>query len=160
LAPCRRRYASFHLMGNRKLPLDGIRPSSAQHSLARRLRVTGYQPPSFLKYLPIGPPERALGNEASLLQPSSPERPSRQGEPRRAAESVGPARAIHFSRRQLIAGAAVLSASFSGRRVKGAEPEMRYDFARPLDGWETVSGTWTIEDVPGAASGGKALVHA
>ena len=36
---------------------------------------------------------------------------------------------------------------------------MRYDFTRPLDGWETVSGTWAIEDIPGASQGGKALVQ-
>ena len=36
---------------------------------------------------------------------------------------------------------------------------MRCDFTRPLDGWETVSGSWQVEDVPGASQGSKALVQ-
>ncbi len=36
---------------------------------------------------------------------------------------------------------------------------MRYDFTRPLEGWETISGTWKVEDVPGVSQGGKALVQ-
>jgi len=43
-------------------------------------------------------------------------------------------------------------------RAMAAEPEVRYDFTRPLEGWETVTGKWGIEDVPGA-SNGKALVQ-
>jgi hypothetical protein len=39
-----------------------------------------------------------------------------------------------------------------------AESEVRYDFTRPLDNWETVTGKWGVDDVPGA-SGGKALVQ-
>jgi len=58
-----------------------------------------------------------------------------------------------------IAGAAAFCVSVFGPPVKGAEPEMRYDFIQPLDGCETVSGTWVIEDVPGASQGGKALVQ-
>jgi hypothetical protein len=80
--------------------------------------------------------------------------------PHAKAAIVGTAKAVdYFSRRQLIAGAAAFCVSMSGRPAKGAEPEMRYDFTRPLDGWETVSGTWGIEDVPGASQGGKALVQ-
>jgi 3-keto-disaccharide hydrolase len=69
------------------------------------------------------------------------------------------ARAADLSRRQLIGAAAVLCASMSGRQAEGAEPVIRYDFTRTLDGWETVSGTWAIEDMPGASQGGKALVQ-
>lgn len=72
---------------------------------------------------------------------------------------LGVARTAHFSRRQLIGAAAALCASISGRRAEGAQSVIRYDFARPLDGWETVSGTWAIEDVQGASQGGKALVQ-
>lgn len=44
------------------------------------------------------------------------------------------------------------SAPFSG------QSKTRFDFAQPLDGWETVNGKWGVEDVPGASSG-KALVQ-
>jgi Domain of Unknown Function (DUF1080) len=42
------------------------------------------------------------------------------------------------------------------RRVRAAET--RFDFIRPLEGWETVTGKWGIEDVSGASQG-KALVQ-
>jgi hypothetical protein len=31
-----------------------------------------------------------------------------------------------------------------------AAPDIRFDFARPLEGWKTVSGSWAIAEVPGA----------
>ncbi len=34
-----------------------------------------------------------------------------------------------------------------------------FDFAKPLGGWETISGKWTVEDVPGASRNGRALVQ-
>jgi hypothetical protein len=41
-----------------------------------------------------------------------------------------------------------------------AQPSaLRFDFSKPLDGWTTVSGQWTIEEVAGAAQGGRALVQ-
>ena len=40
-----------------------------------------------------------------------------------------------------------------------AEPEVHFDFTRPLEGWETVTGKWVVEDVPGASQGGRALVQ-
>ena len=40
-----------------------------------------------------------------------------------------------------------------------AEPEVHFDFTRPLEGWETVTGKWAVEDVPGASQGGPALVQ-
>ena len=39
-----------------------------------------------------------------------------------------------------------------------AGTEVRFDFTRPFEGWETVTEKWGIEDVPGA-SRGKALVQ-
>ncbi len=65
-----------------------------------------------------------------------------------------------LSRRRLIASgsAAAASISLGGPHAAAAEPEARFDFTRPLEGWETVTGKWAIEDVPGA-SGGKALVQ-
>lgn len=38
------------------------------------------------------------------------------------------------------------------------EPDIHFDFTKPIDGWDTVTGQWTIEEVPGAA-GGRALVQ-
>jgi hypothetical protein len=65
-----------------------------------------------------------------------------------------------LSRRQLITAAAALGASLAvgERRLWAAGSEVRFDFTRPLEGWETVTGKWGIEDVPGA-SHGKALVQ-
>lgn len=64
-----------------------------------------------------------------------------------------------ISRRDLTAGAAALAASASvGRSAAAADAEHRFDFARPLDGWETITGKWAIEDLPDAR-GGRALVQ-
>jgi len=64
-----------------------------------------------------------------------------------------------ISRRDLIASAAALGASMSvGRSASAAGPERRFDFNKPLDGWETVTGKWAIEDIPDAR-GGRALVQ-
>jgi Domain of Unknown Function (DUF1080) len=65
-----------------------------------------------------------------------------------------------LSRRQLITAAAALGASLviGARHPWAAGSEVRFDFTRPLEGWETVTGKWGIEDVPGA-SRGKALVQ-
>jgi hypothetical protein len=67
----------------------------------------------------------------------------------------------NLSRRQAIIGAAWAAGGFimtGNQRAMAAEPEVRYDFTRPLEGWETVTGKWSIEEVPGA-SNGKALVQ-
>jgi hypothetical protein len=53
-------------------------------------------------------------------------------------------------------GAAV---SIEDGRVRAAEPEAHFDFTRPLDGWETVTGKWAIEQVEGASQNGWALVQ-
>ena len=64
-----------------------------------------------------------------------------------------------ISRRDLTAGAAALAASASvGRSATAAGAERRFDFAKPLDGWETITGKWAIEDLPDAR-GGRALVQ-
>jgi Domain of Unknown Function (DUF1080) len=67
---------------------------------------------------------------------------------------------IDISRRNAIAGMAMTSASLSlsNGRVQAAAPERHFDFAKPLDGWETIAGKWAIEDVA-AARGGRALVQ-
>jgi Domain of Unknown Function (DUF1080) len=67
---------------------------------------------------------------------------------------------IDISRRDFIAGIVMTGASLSksGDRVQAAAPERHFDFAKPLDGWETVTGRWAIEDVADAR-GGRALVQ-
>jgi hypothetical protein len=66
----------------------------------------------------------------------------------------------NISRRKLMTAAAAVGGlmAVTGRQAKAAGSEMRFDFTRPLEGWETVSGQWSVEDVPGA-SNGKALVQ-
>jgi hypothetical protein len=49
--------------------------------------------------------------------------------------------------------------SIEDRRNWAAETGGHFDFTRPLDGWETVTGTWAVEEVPGASQGGRALVQ-
>ena len=64
-----------------------------------------------------------------------------------------------ISRRDLTTGAAALAACGSvGRSASAAGAERRFDFAKPLDGWETITGKWAVEDVPDAR-GGRALVQ-
>jgi hypothetical protein len=64
------------------------------------------------------------------------------------------------SRRHLITAAAALGASLAigERRPLAAGSEVRFDFTRPFEGWETATGKWGIEDVSGASQG-KALVQ-
>jgi hypothetical protein len=65
-----------------------------------------------------------------------------------------------LSRRELMTAAAALGGSLipGDGRSKAAESGARFDFTQPLEGWETVTGKWGIEEVPGATSG-KALVQ-
>ena len=64
-----------------------------------------------------------------------------------------------ISRRDLTAGAAALAACGSVERSAAATgAERRFDLAKPLDGWETITGKWAVEDVPDAR-GGRALVQ-
>ena len=66
-----------------------------------------------------------------------------------------------ISRRRLITTATVLGAylSLEDRMVWAAGTETRFDFSRPLEGWQTVAGKWGIEEVPGTSQGGRALVQ-
>jgi hypothetical protein len=67
-----------------------------------------------------------------------------------------------ISRRYFLSTAAAATASASmlvvNRRSMAAESEVRFDFTRSLDRWESVTGKWGVEDVPGAPKG-KALVQ-
>src|SRR6516162_1532355 len=63
-----------------------------------------------------------------------------------------------LSRRRLMTATAMLGACLPFARLWAAESMVRFDFARPLEGWEAVTGKWGIEEVPGATSG-KALVQ-
>lgn len=64
------------------------------------------------------------------------------------------------SRRKLLAGAAAFGACMTMDKhiAFSAVPERRFELTSPLEGWDIVSGTWTIEEVTGAA-GGRALVQ-
>jgi hypothetical protein len=66
-----------------------------------------------------------------------------------------------LSRRETITAAATLGISIAvgEGRPWAAVSEVRFDFTRPFEGWETVTGKWAIEDVPGASHGGRALVQ-
>src|ERR1700731_164024 len=64
------------------------------------------------------------------------------------------------SRRETITAAVTLGVSIAigEGRPWAAVSEVRFDFTRPFEGWETVTGKWGIEDVLGASQG-KALVQ-
>jgi hypothetical protein len=66
-----------------------------------------------------------------------------------------------LSRRQFITLAAATGASISigDRHPWAAEAPVHFDFTRSLEGWETVTGKWAIEQVPGASKAGRALVQ-
>jgi hypothetical protein len=66
-----------------------------------------------------------------------------------------------MTRRRLIASASVMGACMSvgGRVSLAAESDDPFDFSKPLSGWETVSGDWAIQEVPGASDNGRALVQ-
>jgi hypothetical protein len=52
-----------------------------------------------------------------------------------------------------------VSMTIGYRRPRAAEADVHFDFTRPLEAWEIVTGTWANEEVPGASHGGKALVQ-
>lgn len=65
-----------------------------------------------------------------------------------------------ISRRKLIVAAA--SGTYIGllaRPVLAASSRIHYDFTPPFEGWKIVSGKWAVEDVPGAAREGYAVVQ-
>ena len=62
---------------------------------------------------------------------------------------------IKVSRRQFMKTTALAASMSVGRRfARAAYPEDVLDFTKPLDGWETISGKWAVEDVPGASRTG------
>jgi hypothetical protein len=65
------------------------------------------------------------------------------------------------SRRKIIAAATVVGAcvSSASRFAWPAGPDDRFDLTKVSDGWETISGSWSIESVPGASRDGRALVQ-
>lgn len=58
----------------------------------------------------------------------------------------------------MAAAAAAGGSLIIGGESKATESEVRIDLTQPLEGWETVAGKWTIEDVPGT-SRGRAIVQ-
>src|SRR5215831_19377282 len=57
------------------------------------------------------------------------------------------------SRRQFITGASAMTASisaFDGPALSAAAGN-QFDFSKPLEGWEPISGQWTIQSVAGAS---------
>jgi Domain of Unknown Function (DUF1080) len=68
---------------------------------------------------------------------------------------------IKTSRRTFVAAAIAWEICMVSERrfAQAAGSERRFDFTSPFEGWETVTGKWAIEDVAGAAKGGKALVQ-
>lgn len=66
---------------------------------------------------------------------------------------------IDVSRRRVLTAAAGLGLAVSvGETQSIAAKELRFDLAHSLDGWETITGSWSIEEVAGA-DGGRALVQ-
>ena len=66
-----------------------------------------------------------------------------------------------LSRRQVIATTTVFAACVTAgsRFAWPAGPDEQLDFTKLSDNWETVSGLWGIEEVPGASRNGRALVQ-
>jgi hypothetical protein len=66
-----------------------------------------------------------------------------------------------LSRRETITAAVTVGVSMAigEGRPRAALSAVHFDFTRPFEGWETVTGKWGIEDVPGALHGGRALVQ-
>jgi hypothetical protein len=65
---------------------------------------------------------------------------------------------IKLSRRRFIMTSTLgASVSAASSLAQSAGPQSVFDFTKPLDGWETLSGNWIVEDVPGAS--GRALVQ-
>src|SRR5262245_32612888 len=78
---------------------------------------------------------------------------------------------MHVSRRAIfkftLAGAALLSGPWPQPAKTAEEPKMpdnvpeeKYDFeTKGVDGWSTVDGQWTVEEMPGVPSGKNVLVQ-
>ena len=76
----------------------------------------------------------------------------------RRVDAVGPAR-IGLTRRHLITAAIGASMSIETGFARAQSSPLSFDFTKSLDGWTIVSGQWAIEEVAGAAQGGRALVQ-
>ena len=67
---------------------------------------------------------------------------------------------IKLSRHQFIAITALGASVRAGiRSAQSAGQERVFDFTQPLDGWETIAGNWTVENIPGASQSERALVQ-
>src|SRR5215470_17561375 len=64
-----------------------------------------------------------------------------------------------MTRRQLVKGASAAGTSLAALGRSAAQSDDPFDFSRPLLGWERMEGEWGIEEVPGAAHNGRALVQ-
>src|SRR5262245_36272286 len=64
-----------------------------------------------------------------------------------------------MTRRQLVMGASAAGTSLAVGGSSAAQSGDPFDFSRPLLGWELMEGEWGIEEVPGAAHNGRALVQ-
>jgi 3-keto-disaccharide hydrolase len=69
---------------------------------------------------------------------------------------------IKLSRRDTLLAGSMLAGELALRQTSpaaAAPQELHFDFTKALDGWETVAGSWQIEDVADAAERGRALVQ-
>lgn len=68
---------------------------------------------------------------------------------------------VEISRRGLLTAGAIVAGglSLSQASTAAAQQELRLDLTRSLDGWETVAGSWQVEDMADAAQSGRALVQ-
>ena len=65
----------------------------------------------------------------------------------------------NVSRRRMVTAMAGMGLAVSlGETQSLAVEELRFDLARSLEGWETIAGSWSVEDVSGA-DGSRALVQ-
>jgi hypothetical protein len=69
---------------------------------------------------------------------------------------------IHISRRLLVIASAATMVATTSIEAKFPSPSRaqdQFDFSKPLEGWDTISGRWTTEDVADAAWSGRVLVQ-
>lgn len=69
---------------------------------------------------------------------------------------------IKLSRRETLLAGSMLAGGLALRETSAAAAapqELHFDFTKALDGWETVAGSWQIEQIADAAEGGRALVQ-
>lgn len=68
---------------------------------------------------------------------------------------------VEISRRGLLTAGTIVAGGLSLSQASPAatQQELRLDLTRSLDGWETVAGSWQIEDMADAAQSGRALIQ-